>query len=239
MFGWRARIGLMVPARNQVLEPDFNRLTPWGVSIHSTRMRRDVDQSTIETNAKMLNYSQEAAELLSQAGVDIMVLGCTSASFVGGPGQDREISAELTRKTGIPSVTASTAVVEALKTLGLTKITVLTPYITELNDRERIFLNGNGFEVILIKGMGIEKNSHLPKVTPPEIYHFCKENFNQDSDGLFVSCTNFRAVETLAILEQDLGKPVVTSNQACLWKALRSLKLMDRIDGAGTLLSNH
>jgi maleate isomerase len=36
-----------------------------------------------------------------------------------------------------------------------------------------------------------------------------------------LSCTDMRAVEVINQLEQELGKPVVTSNQAILYAALQ------------------
>jgi maleate isomerase len=44
---------------------------------------------------------------------------------------------------------------------------------------------------------------------------------------VFVSCTNYRTFEVIERLEADLGKPVVTSNQATLWDALRTLGVDD------------
>ncbi len=38
MYGRRGRIGLMVPTGNSVMEPEFNRLAPDGVSVHANRV---------------------------------------------------------------------------------------------------------------------------------------------------------------------------------------------------------
>jgi len=54
--------------------------------------------------------------------------------------------------------------------------------------------------------------------------------------GLFISCTNFRAIEVIGLLERETEKPVVTSNQAGLWCALRSLGITDPLAGYGRLL---
>lgn len=239
MFGWRGRIGLMLPARNQVMEPDLNQNAPAGISIHGTRMRRDKDVSDVNTNTGMLNYAGDASDLLAQAGVDISILGCTAASFLGGPGEDLELSRKLEERTGVPTITASTAVVDALKVLGSKRITIITPYIDEINKREIVFFEGNGFEILNIKGMEIIQNSNLPKVMPGDIYHFCKDNFVPHCDAVFISCTNFRAMEVIPYLEKDLGKPVVTSNQASLWKALKLLNIGDKLPNCGELLNNY
>ena len=38
MYGWRGRIGLLVPTGNIVMEPEFNRMAPDGLSVHANRV---------------------------------------------------------------------------------------------------------------------------------------------------------------------------------------------------------
>ena len=57
-----------------------------------------------------------------------------------------------------------------------------------------------------------------------------------DNEAVFISCTNFRAIEMIERLELETGKPVVTSNQAAVWHALRRLGIKDKIPGYGRLL---
>jgi maleate cis-trans isomerase len=42
-------------------------------------------------------------------------------------------------------------------------------------------------------------------------------------------------MDIIEILERDLGKPVVTSNQVTLWAALKKLGIHERIEGLGKL----
>jgi maleate isomerase len=60
-----------------------------------------------------------------------------------------------------------------------------------------------------------------------------------DNEAIFISCTNFRAIEIIERLERDTGKAVVSSNQATLWYALRKLRIKDRITAFGRLLEEH
>ncbi len=55
---------------------------------------------------------------------------------------------------------------------------------------------------------------------------------------VFLSCTNLATVEMIAALEEEVGKPVITSNQATFWNAIRTMGLRDRIEGFGSLLSD-
>jgi maleate isomerase len=239
MFEWRGKIGLLISARNQVLELDFNRHRPAGISVHTARMKKDQNLVNVDTMINMLDYAEGAVQLLAQAQVDIVVLGCTAASFVRGPAQDLKISESLQKVSGIKSITTSTAVIEALKTMGIKKLSIMTPYIDELNEKENAFFQGNGFEIMALHGMNVEQSMRYPQITPEEIYHFGIEHYYPGSDALFISCTNIRALEAIPYLEMHLGKPVITSNQASIWAALRQIGIKDKLDDCGLLLRNY
>jgi maleate cis-trans isomerase len=60
---------------------------------------------------------------------------------------------------------------------------------------------------------------------------------SEENEAIFISCTNLRAIEIIQLLEQETGKPVITSNQAAMWHALRRLGINDAIEGYGRLFS--
>jgi maleate isomerase len=61
----------------------------------------------------------------------------------------------------------------------------------------------------------------------------------KENEAIFISCTNFRTIEIIQELEEATGKPVISSNQATLWYALRKLGLKDSIKGYGQLLEQY
>ena len=71
---------------------------------------------------------------------------------------------------------------------------------------------------------------------PGQIYRMIRAVDRPDADAVFISCTDFRGVETIRALEQDLGKPVFTSNQVTLWAMLRLAGVKLPIHGYGQLL---
>ena len=59
-----------------------------------------------------------------------------------------------------------------------------------------------------------------------------------DSEAIFVSCTDFRAMEVAAFArEAECGKPVLTSNQSTLWGVSRALGRAPSVPGYGMLLA--
>ena len=75
---------------------------------------------------------------------------------------------------------------------------------------------------------------------PEEIFRFALdawEESGQDADGLFVSCMNFDAMAAAQALEDAIGKPVVTSHSATLWRALSLAGVSEPVCGYGRLLA--
>ena len=70
---------------------------------------------------------------------------------------------------------------------------------------------------------------HLPvweysKVTPARWQDIAGANDVESADAIFLSCAATTQIEAVTAIEQDLGKPVVNSNQSVLWGVLKRLK---------------
>ncbi len=244
MRGWRAKIGLIIPSANVNMEPEFYQMVPEGVTVHTSRML--IAQLSPEGLLAMSEHAVRAALELKTAGVDILVFGCTSGSFVKGLGHDQEIVKNLEEATSIPAITTSTAFLEAFKLCGIKKVSVASPYPDDINIRLQAFLEQNGYQVVQLKGLGLGKREKIFPLSNQEIsrigiqepyvaYKLVRTLYSDDADGFFISCTNFRSIEIIATLEQDLGKPVVSSNQASLAIALKRLGIKKAVKGYGML----
>lgn len=51
-----------------------------------------------------------------------------------------------------------------------------------------------------------------------------RDSDHPEADAVFVSCTALPTYDVVAPLEQALGKPIVTANQATMWAALRAVR---------------
>jgi maleate isomerase len=247
----RGKIGLIVPSSNTICEMDFHRLAPEGVSVHTARMMTLAGIKGTADWQKPMNWDEEykgmyekceeAAIELATARVDIIVFGCTSGSFTGGPGFDKELCRKIEKAVvpicgKIPAITASTAVVEALKELKVKSVSMVTPYPQEINERGKVFLEGNGFKVVDEEGLNLEAFSEFARQEPQVIYDLARKADKRDADAIFISCTEFRSLDVIEVLEKDLRKPVISANQASLWLALKKLEINESIKGYGTLL---
>lgn len=236
MYGWRVRLGVMVPCVNSVVEPEFSLLAPRGVASYCTRMQ-------MRGGTKEEQLASMAAELESYVDslrdvADLFVYACTSGSFLKGPDWDQEIVRRLTELSGKQAVTTSGALVKALQTLGVNRVALATPYTESINAKQIDYLHHFGIRVVAARGLAITARGGAGLSEPAAAYRLAKEVAALAAvEALLISCTNFRTLEVIDPLEEDLGLPVVTANQATFWAALRLAGLKDKIYGYGRLLA--
>lgn len=242
MYGSRARIGLIVPSSNTVCEPEMSALCPEGVSAYATRI---AFEPTLAGLQRMKTHVERASsELSSESICQILVFCCTVGSLLGGVATEKEMTGLMEKTAGIPAITTGSSVIAAFEALGLENIAVATPYTEEINKHEKRDLEGRGYRVTRIGGYHEQvspealKNDMIGRLSPDVAFEMGLKVDGQENEAIFISCTNFRAIEIIHRLEQKTGKPVVTSNQAAMWHALRRLGIQDRIQGYGRLLEH-
>lgn len=229
-----SRVGLLLPSSNTTMEPDFYKMAPMGVTVHTARML--LRAVTVKGLTEMAGEAEGAPRLLKTAGVDMLAYGCTSGSLIGGVGWEESLRRRLMEAAGVPVVTTAGAVVEGLRKLGAVRVSVFTPYVDEVNEAERGFLEAHGFQVDAIRGLGLTDNQAIGKVPGPRLEAFIAPA--PGSDAVFVSCTNLPVVHLIEGLEERHRMSIVTSNQATMWAALRLLGKGD-VKGYGALLREH
>jgi maleate isomerase len=231
----RQRVGLIVPSVNATIEPDYAWAAPPGISFHATRVML---RETTPEGLRAMNAGVEgAARLIASVSPDVVAFACTSGSFVDGEaGLTRQLET-IGSIVNCPVVVTSRCMVEALMVLGLQRIALVTPYVDAINEAECAFLKGHGLEITVVRGLGLS-GSAIREVPPEDVIALVREADTPDAEGVFISCTDFRAFEVIDALERALHKPVLTSNQVTLWGILRALRRKPDLAGFGTLLSS-
>ena len=238
MYGWRARIGHVAPSRGDALVYEFYRMLPEGFMILNTTgaVRQLVDT----------DFDQQL-ERIEEAVQDLVDNNCDSVIFSGSPlftrlefGRDREMGNQLTEKFGLPVAAGLTAEVEALKAMSLKKVVVATPYEEEINQRLKRYLLASGFDVLQIAGYGVRKNAQLTDLPVHAAYKIAKRLYAKapSAEGIFIACPRWPTIDDVALLEGEIGKPVVTSSQACIWYALQLIAVKEKISGYGRLMAS-
>ena len=235
-LAWKAKIGLVVVSSSTVCEGRYPRVAPPDVGFFTSRMLLK-DGGGLAAMEVMESHAARAVEELASVPVDAIAYCCTVSGALRGVAADRDFCRDMQRRWGIPVTSTMLAATEALNHLGLKRVVVTSPYPEDHHEAERIYLKQTGIEAIAMRGMGFEKGQEFAKVTPEEIVRFSLEAWDDSADGLFISCMNFDAMPAVQDLEDRIGKPVVTSHSATLWRALALAGIETPIPGYGRLLA--
>jgi len=229
----RAKLGFILMSTDMAAEADFHDMAPAGVGVHITRLKTD-DYTTNATLARHIDHMADAAARLQpDARPDVISYSCTSGSIVCG---EENVFAQI--RKGAPwaePMCIVTGVIDALREIGARRIVIGTPYLDEINTVEAAYLSQAGFDVLDVQGLQLDTGIAFGQVTPAYWKAFAQEIDQPDADAIFLSCSGIRALEVAEEIEQTLGKPVITSNQAQFWSCLRRAGVTDRITGFGQL----
>ncbi len=233
--GWEAsvRIGVLTPHADVGPESELKAMAPPSVAIHATRvpfgamatggvMDPTIPLAPVRAFAEP-PHLDNAAELLAAAPLDAIAYGFTSSAYVIGMEGEAEMIARLERRIqGIPMVAMCKAAVEGLRLLGARRIALIDPpwFDTELNALGKRYYESAGFEVVYSSPCGLP--SAQAEITPSGLHAWVSEHVPTDAEAIVIGGNGFRAVGTISALEEDLGRPMVTANQALLWAALRA-----------------
>lgn len=234
--GWvyRARIGLLVPDGDVGPESEFRAMVPEGVGVNASRFHfPSAQESRAPGTIGMAPVEMVAAEgplddavrLIARAPVDAIALAFTSTSYVGGPGDDAELSRRLaTHAAGKPVVTTGQAIIDALARLGAGRVWLVDPpwFPAELTKMGRNWLSRAGPEVVAATA---ELPTGQANIHPGTLYRWLKANRPNDAEAIVLGGNGFRSVGIVRLLEADTGIPVVTANTALLWQVLGTLGL--------------
>lgn len=222
-----ARIGVLVPFTNTNLEADLTLMRPEGVSFHCARMGGyDLDEIPDAAQMARLGASDldKPLELLMGARPDVVMYGCTSATLTLGREFDRALANKISDLSGAATVTAAGALIAALKAVNATRIGFASPYVRQINDDAVAFLSACGITTEhRAEVTGTLDNYGQGDMTPQKVIELGRAADHPSAQAVVLSCTDMRSVETIDRLEAELGKPVITSNQAMLFEALRHL----------------
>lgn len=214
------RVGLIVLATDHTSEVDLRRMVASErVGVYVARIPY-ANPTTPENLRKMQpSLSAGAALILPDEPLDAICYSCTSASVVIG---DAEIEAAIkAAKPSVPVVTPPMAGIRGLNAFGVKRISILTPYTVETSRPMAAYFASHGFDIQSFSCLGFEDDREMARIAPVSLVEMARKVMHPQADALFVSCTALRAALAVPGMEEAIGRPVVTSNQASAWNCLR------------------
>ena len=230
------RVGLIVLATDVMIEKDFLKVFNGVHADLFVNRITNYNPVTADNLKKMVNKITSVTEnILPGEKIDCIVYGCTSGTIVSGYDN---IKKKINVAKPDALVTApSTAALNALKKKNIRKISIVTPYIKNVNDDVVNFFKNNNFEITSNTYFDIESDVDIGKVDQDQLFEILSNLDHKNAEALFVSCTSLPVLNIIEKLEKKLGIIVLSSNQALIWETLENINRNNSIKGYGSLFS--
>jgi maleate cis-trans isomerase len=237
-FGPAARIGLVVPANNSVIEPEFWSALPPGAALYATRLLAKGDLTPDAIRRMEQEFERGVAEVVA-TGVDVVLLADMVTTFIMEPDWNETRIRHVTATTGVACASAWSAMRDALATLGVSRFALGTPYPAAVHALAPPFFSAAGYSLSGEATLDILAMRDVPEVRPDRLRAFAHALPRDGAEALVLLATDLPTFAALEAMELELGIPVLSSNQVLLWRALRLAGNRTRLPGLGRLLREH
>ncbi len=231
------RVGLLIPSSNSLIEPEYYSVLPRSVSAHFARLTM-----TEVTDAGLARQDEDVAtqaRQLAAANVEVILFCLTAASFHKGLDYDADLKRRIEDRSGKPAITAAGTIIDSLNVLGVRRIALATPFNSVVNEDSRRFLVDSGFDVVAAEGLAYADNFSIALIDPETVRDLVRRVDRSDAEAIVIPGGNMQCLSIADDMEEELGKPIVTTNQAGIWALLRHLGSFNRLTGLGRLLREH
>ena len=244
-LGYRMRFGVIAPSTNTIVQPEFDAMSPHGVTSHFSRIHIPDDPLGGDDDFELLMERiraelMQAVDRVMTARPGHVVMGMSSETFWGGLQGSIELKAKLEERAGMAVTMGSDASQAALRCYGdIKRIAVMTPYMPVGDEEVRKFFTETGFEVLAIEGFKCESPTAIAHVTGEQMRDAVQRLNDPQVEAILQVGTNLAFADLAPMAEFWLDKPVLAINTATYWHALRTNGLEDRIAGFGSLLEDY
>jgi maleate cis-trans isomerase len=236
-----ARIGVLLPPGNPTVEPELYRMAPRGVSFHFARLPAGGSGGPAGAAAGMEERTRAyregldgPAQALGEVRPALVLLAHTASSYALGWGHEQPLVDRIGSRCGAPALLAAHAVRAALHHLGVTRLALGTPYPESISRQGKAYWEAAGFRIVGYHRLaGVVNIYDEPEARAAELAALADA---PEAEAVLLSGTGLPTVSVLERLERELGKPVISSNQACCWRALRLAGVREPVEGFGRLL---
>ncbi len=244
-LGFRLKFGIITPATNTIVQPEFDAMRPRGVTNQVSRVViPDTPVGTEQEFANMIGAVRTSIESAIDSAMacapGAIVMAMSAETFWEGTSDPAGVQAHLEARSGAKVILGAQACQAAIQRYGgIRRIALITPYMPSGDAQVRRAFTDSGFEVINL--LGLKSNSPLLMAheSPERLRRAVREVDDPSVELIMQVGTNLAFARIAGEAEQWLGKPVLAVNTCTYWHALRACGIEDKIEGFGSLLMEH
>lgn len=241
----RLKLGVIAPASNTIVQPEYDDMRPPGVTNQMARVL--IPDTPVETESEFAAMMAQVRASI-EAAVDVamacspgaLIMGMSAETFWEGLMDANGLKTHLEARCGVGVTLGTQACLAAIHRYGgVRRISIITPYMPSGDAHVRRSFTDSGFEVMNL--LGLKSNSPLLMAheSPERLRRAVREVDDPSVELILQVGTNLAFAKIAAEAEHWLGKPVLAVNICTYWHALRSNGIQDKVQGFGSLLSEH
>ena len=231
------RIGLITLASDFRIEKDFNNIVyDKEIDLFCNRIK-SYNPLTNEKLKKMADdIPRVAGDILPNEKLDCIAYGCTSGTIAAG--YESIFEKVNIAKPNTKVTTPITSAINAIKTLGIKKLSIFTPYTDEINQSVINYFKKEDINISELSYFDIASDLDIGKVDQDYLFEALTKIDLSKSDALFVSCTALPILSIIKDLEDKTNKIILSSNQTLIWDTLKQINFKNKVLGYGELFNN-
>jgi maleate isomerase len=217
-------IGVAAPQANPTVEPEMARLVPRDFAVIATRLTGN--PSTPQN--KLVEYLDNLGNSLrafDNAPLDIVGFACTGTSYLIGTEQEELRIAQFSRQFGYPIVTCAQAVRQALRHLGVDRISLIAPYPAWLAEASQKYWESSGLTVTSMSAVDLPSNDtrHVYGLGSVDVVEAARRMDMTSSGALLITGTGVPTLGAIKPVSAFYDRPILTSNLCLAWLMMRTL----------------
>jgi maleate isomerase len=219
-FAGKPVIGLITLSTDCVTEHELRLMAPADKIVISATRIKTRNPLTVAILRDHVDEIGKAVQLFDPVkSASVFAYACTSGSAVN----SIDALTRGVREAGsqAPITAPMPGAIAAFKTLGVTRIAMLTPYPDEVTLFMRDHLAKNGVDAVSLGSFHFDIDYEMAGISPQSIVESAAAIGGPPAQAVFLPCTSLRSSSAIEPLEQRLDKPVVTAHQAMLWHSLQ------------------
>jgi maleate cis-trans isomerase len=232
---WRGFVGCIKPRAHDISLVQMIRLLPDGIGVASVYLNL-AEGTREELSNSYATYERNIAYLAAQRCDTISIEGAPPFMILGPDGEAKMVDG-WKEKYKTDMFTSSQNQVNVLRAMKIKKILGITAFGPDMNRSYAKYFEDCGIGVVAMEGMQVDFRA-IPDVPVEAIYGFIKKKFleHPGAEGIYILGSGLDALGLVAVLEGDLGVPVVQPIAARVWEIQRRLHVRQPIKGYGALL---